>query len=1182
MAQRLGGVDPLEIEEAMDALSTAHSVSDLERALNDFPIISLPIFHAIMRQEYYRMRKEEDPHLRGFEALYQDLFRILHTRAHQRLCQSVSRNIKNLSDITTLSFAPPFFRELIMALDGRLPMDGQPPLNPATDMKQILSEVTTLVGQQVILPSYEPSRGSLWSAVIVVCAGCKQRWLTIRAFMVDLLQAPELIKPLQQGRLNNSVCPHCGEAVCYPIRRWIQEPPGTRDALAALTCAWRLTDSLFVYQPPPGTKRIEDNDRILEIRFATLMDSLTWPEISPPQSKSGTNMAVAYTIKELLSYLNQATGADAEIPMELTFMIHELSRKVRSGLLPLHQAVSHIEHTVPRRGIDWPVLPPGYLRQYDDDLHEYLIQALIAEAVAQAQSLPHEERLLLAGMTSSGFQALGETSLAEAALARAEDLFKAIPADNPNRDYCHLVIMDTRKAIYGDLNQLPEIEQELEQMLEQMESLGLHSEDDLLSRLVLQYTISSQALSHYDRKRFAEALEAFPQCVANLQEMIKEANSRQDARRFLGEIQHTLSGDLANWAAVLMDLSKYVQVWNIMESNIPEEQALQLLQEIRVDPHDAIQYLNDALPILDQMFPNGISSRSLLDRARQLLEQALELAEAVEGWGFAGIQAHRLSGLLYELNLPLESEEMARLAIRYSARVGDHTRISLAEAFLASRALERGDGSAALAHLRVCAREEIRKEIGLGHHAQPGYAVFPLANAAFQATTVGGDSIEAVMIAESLKSATTAASLTHGMPIQPAEKVVEVSAHHLRELMQQRESLRSRTMWNPEDGTLIEELKELQIKIDDERKALSLRDHRFARWVDATDIDVSNKESLIRRLNQLGSKATFMGVFPIGNKVWTYMVWSDGCIISQQLLPDRRQERFAAESSSPFSKWWDENYLTQLAIAILEPLDERLKELDSNDRLVISTFDGLYNVPFSALPYRGRPLSEHVCISLVQGIGVFEACFTRASGHINSLLAVGSPQRPDMDALPGALREVQQLIDTFNAFGKQTCLLTGKKATVPALESCVSQYHVVHFACHANSSRLMLAPDVLIKDSGELTEDRILSEIRLLPGSIINLSGCATGIQTERNIPLLGGLIPAFLVAGAGSVIGSLWPIEDSLAVRFQAEFYKLLLAGQLPTESLANTQRACIAGTFGAEMQAPEVWAGYVVYGAG
>ena len=624
-------------------------------------------------------------------------------------------------------------------------------------------------------------------------------------------------------------------------------------------------------------------------------------------------------MEELLSYLNQAVKENPEMPMGIDFMINELRRKIRSGLLSLHKAGAHIEYIVRQVGTDWPVVYPGYLLEYSGDRYEYLILALIAEAVAQAKGLPLGQRVLLAAMTSSGFQAVGETGLAEAALARAEDMFKAIPEDDPYRDIYNLGIMDVQMKIYGVLNQHAEVDQLLEQQLEQIKSLVLYHEDGLRERLILQEIASSRALAHYEGKRFKEALEAYPQCVSTLQRMMEEVNSQQDqdSKNCLRSIQHTLSGDLANWAAVLMDLAKYVEIFDIMTSDLPEEQRIQMVQEAGLNPLEVLRYLDEAMPALGRLFPDHISPYVLFNRARQLLEQALQLAEAAEGWEFAGVQAHRLVSLLVELDRPIDAEHMAEVAIRYSARVGDHTRIWTAEAFLASRALTRGDGPGALAHLRMCARERIREDIGLGHHAQTSYAILSLANAAFEATKVGGDPTEAVMIAESLKAATTAASLTHGMPIQPMGQTSEVSAQLLQELLQKREALRLSTIWKPEDRSLAEELRVLQLKIDEERKALSLRDPRFARWVDATDIDISDSKSLLRRLQQLGSKTTLVGMLPVGNKVWTYMVWSEGCIISQQPLPSLSEERVAVVPSLAFSKWWDKSYLTQLAATLL-------------------------------------------------------------------------------------------------------------------------------------------------------------------------------------------------------------------------------------------------------------------------
>ncbi len=107
-------------------------------------------------------------------------------------------------------------------------------------------------------------------------------------------------------------------------------------------------------------------------------------------------------------------------------------------------------------------------------------------------------------------------------------------------------------------------------------------------------------------------------------------------------------------------------------------------------------------------------------------------------------------------------------------------------------------------------------------------------------------------------------------------------------------------------------------------------------------------------------------------------------------------------------------------------------------------------------------------------------------------------------------------------------------------------------------------------------------ELLLRTGCLVNLAGCHTGVQYNSTGFLLGGLVPCFLIAGAGSVLGTLWQLADSTAARFQIEFYRLLLQGNSPAESLAKTQRACLRGELGSDMQDMSVWGGYVLYGVG
>ena len=107
--------------------------------------------------------------------------------------------------------------------------------------------------------------------------------------------------------------------------------------------------------------------------------------------------------------------------------------------------------------------------------------------------------------------------------------------------------------------------------------------------------------------------------------------------------------------------------------------------------------------------------------------------------------------------------------------------------------------------------------------------------------------------------------------------------------------------------------------------------------------------------------------------------------------------------------------------------------------------------------------------------------------------------------------------------GHEAECLIGRSATATALLQRASSFSFVHIACHAEPAvshferaRLQLALDIAGGDSGVLAEDRIISELRLIPGCTVNLAGCSTARQIARQGPLLGGLVPAFLVAGCG------------------------------------------------------------------
>jgi CHAT domain-containing protein len=148
---------------------------------------------------------------------------------------------------------------------------------------------------------------------------------------------------------------------------------------------------------------------------------------------------------------------------------------------------------------------------------------------------------------------------------------------------------------------------------------------------------------------------------------------------------------------------------------------------------------------------------------------------------------------------------------------------------------------------------------------------------------------------------------------------------------------------------------------------------------------------------------------------------------------------------------------------------------------------------------------------------------------------------------------------------------------------------VVHVASHGvlNAvnplfSRIELALDRTRSsaDDGRLEVHEVLElEIR---SPLVFLSGCETGLGPGASRRYAPGedyatLATAFLAAGAGQVVATLWAIPDSGAAVFAARFYANV--GRSGTaEALASAQRALMAQ---ARFKHPYYWAGYRVAGS-
>jgi CHAT domain-containing protein len=195
-----------------------------------------------------------------------------------------------------------------------------------------------------------------------------------------------------------------------------------------------------------------------------------------------------------------------------------------------------------------------------------------------------------------------------------------------------------------------------------------------------------------------------------------------------------------------------------------------------------------------------------------------------------------------------------------------------------------------------------------------------------------------------------------------------------------------------------------------------------------------------------------------------------------------------------------------------------------------------------------------------------------------SLFSLEAKKIGDLTQTTAEIRAISQL------FPDEAVVLEGKRATEIALKSQpLQQFRILHFALHGFSdtniperTALLLAAD---NDSAEdgLLQDREIRDLRL-SADLVTLSACDTGIGRLQGQEGISSLVRAFLLAGARSVIASLWQVDDRSTGVLMKHFYSYLSRG----EDKANALRLAKLDLIRQYQQdaVPYFWAGFTLHG--
>jgi CHAT domain-containing protein len=278
-------------------------------------------------------------------------------------------------------------------------------------------------------------------------------------------------------------------------------------------------------------------------------------------------------------------------------------------------------------------------------------------------------------------------------------------------------------------------------------------------------------------------------------------------------------------------------------------------------------------------------------------------------------------------------------------------------------------------------------------------------------------------------------------------------------------------------------------------------------------------------------------------------------------------------------------------------------------RLLVSPDGDLNLLPFEALiDARGRFLIEGYAISyLTSGRDLLRMQVARASGSAPLIVAdplfgepapAGSAPAPGTRAsahaarrrgttgddpsatyfapLAGTAAEGRAIKELF----PEATLFTGRRATKAALQRADAP-RMLHIASHGFFLReaagaqaatadtqnpllragLALAGANLTHDSGN---DGILwaleaSRLNLWGTKLVTLSACDTGIGEIRNGEGVYGLRRAFVLAGAETIVMSLWPVSDHLTHQMMTAYYTGLRAGLGRGDALRQAKLAML-----------------------
>src|SRR5215467_10699427 len=291
------------------------------------------------------------------------------------------------------------------------------------------------------------------------------------------------------------------------------------------------------------------------------------------------------------------------------------------------------------------------------------------------------------------------------------------------------------------------------------------------------------------------------------------------------------------------------------------------------------------------------------------------------------------------------------------------------------------------------------------------------------------------------------------------------------------------------------------------------------------------------------------------------------------------------------------------ATSLYDALLKGIPEVSQKEHIIIVPDGRLHLLPFDALvDGTGRYLvSSHIITYAPSATFLYFAKSAPAPSSQHALLGIGGiPYEKNADLtkvatlrgyisgplvdLPASKEEVLAAQAAFSS--DSDTVLLGASATKAAFEhSGLEQHSIIHLAVHgvANEKHPERAALILLSDSSS-GDDGILEASDIVHlhtnANLVVLSACDTAVGRLQGEEGIANLSLAFQLAGARTVVSTLWTIEDTTALYLMKRFYGHLAEKETVAHALTAAKRDMLK-TYGAQA-VPYYWASFKLEGPG